>query len=391
MITRVTCQAAFDRVFGCIDNGEVIAIENNGKPYMLTPKHAIAEDPNGAAINITDRKGVQIIGLGNPVIQLTTIGTGITFRESSDCTIDGITIKGIGPLRGAENEHSCAHVQFFGTNTGITIKNCHFLDAANHGCAALWGERRTSQCRFVNNVFKNGGNYARKGLKYDGAALAVGGEDITVEGNYIENWLRGIEHENSLTTPSSSRTIIASNRLVGCSWQSVIITPDSGKPNLPVFGEIILRDNIIIGTQSRVGQMSNTGVYISGANGLIATGNRIRNIAGGCGMLFDAQHGDIRDCLVASNVISDCDATGVQFSPGALGKCFDNVVRGNVLRRIYGRGVYVDGSGNFIEGNSVIDCYWEAYFSATSDRVFGDAKNDWSGNRSNRCAKQPNV
>lgn len=391
MIRNVCTQDQLEAAFKAVNHGDVIAIQSKALPYFLTPKHAIAEDPNGAAINITERKGVQIVGLGNPVIQLTSIGTGITFRESSDCTIDGITIKGTGPLRGAENEHSCAHVQFFGTNTGITIKNCQFLDAANHGIAHLWGERRTSQCRFVNNVFNNGGNYARKGLKYDGAALAVGGEDITVEGNYIENWLRGIEHENSLTTPSSNRCVIANNRVLRCAWQSILVTPDSGKPNMPEFSELIVRDNIIVGTGTRVGDMSNTGIYVSGATNAMITGNQVRDIAAGCGILLDAQHSDIRDCLVTDNIVRDCDRTGIQLSPGALGKCFDNVVRGNVLRRIHGRGIYVDGTGNFIEGNSVINCDWEPFYDRMKATMVGNPNNTWDMNSYDRCAEKPNC
>lgn len=334
------------KAFKQLNSGDVVLVYPG--TYTLHPTSK-PEDPWGAELVMENLCGVRIIGLGNPTLYCATHGSAILIRNCTDCSLDGLAFIGNGPLHGELNEISYAQVQFHAVNQRIAIEHCKFLDGSNHGIAHLWNERDISDCLFQHNLFKNGGNYARKNLQYDGAAWAVGGTNNRFIHNHVIDWLRGAEIQNGLPPTQSSNCIIAHNTFERCPWQTVLITPDCHPSDIPksvgTFDNIEVKDNTIIGTKTKVGSLCNTGIYVTGGRYMQITGNTIRDMADGIGILLQSEHTDIEDCLIESNTIVGVDRNGIHLMRGNNGTVRSCVVRGNVQRNIVAQKVYVQEPG----------------------------------------------
>jgi hypothetical protein len=385
--------AAFNRLNSgdtlIIHGGDIMSLPYDVKPDVADNQHASV---HGAAITIANKQNLHIIGAGQPIIRVRGHGTGILIRDCFNVTIGGITVHGEGVLRDPNNTISYALIMFYGANERICIRDCGIYYSGNHGIAHLWGKRLTCNSTFERNQFLTGGNYSRGGedgqtpLQFDGAALAVGGSRNRFVNNHVADWLRGIEIENPHETPSSY-SVIEGNLIERCTWQSILVTPD-GVPGTNMdrqFKSIRISNNIIIGTGTKTEKMSNTGIYVSGGDGIQIIGNQIRDIADGIGILLQSDHADLHDFLVLDNMIHDVDRTGIQLSTGASGVNRDNVVRGNLMRRIKGRGVYMEGTRHLLSDNNVIGCEWEPYYhlpALNSDIIGQD--NSWDD-----CKREP--
>lgn len=334
-------KAAFKR----LNSGDVVLIYPGD--YRLTPTNT-PESPYGAELVLQNVFGVRIVGLGRPSLTRVTHGSAILIHDCDNVRIENVAFIGPGILRGVENEISYALVQFYSLNRRIVIEHCMFLDGGNHGIAHLWGPRTTCDCLFQHNHFENGGNYSRKTLLYDGAACAVGGGNNRFLHNRVVNWLRGAEIENPFPPTQSSNCVIAHNTFERCPWQTILVTPDCAPSQIPqaigTFDNIHIKDNTIIGTKTKTEKVSNTGIYLTGGRFAQITGNVIRDIADGIGILFQAEHGDIEDCLIESNTIAGVDRNGIHLMRGSSGTVKRCVVRGNMLRSIAGAPLYAESS-----------------------------------------------
>lgn len=358
-----------------LQNGDILVL-NPGEYHLSPPDpEARPETAQGAAV-LHGKRNVRIVGVGNPTINLRNHGTGLLIHDCSDIEIDGIRFVGRGRLR-TENKSSFALLELYGTNTGIKVENCGFFESGNHGIAHLWGERRTSDSIFRDNVFRHGGNYARGAnrpgetpLQFDGAAIAVGGARNFFTGNRISDWLRGIEIENPYKT-SSDCCVIDGNLVERCTWQSILVTPDGlpGSGMAAFFKLIRITNNIIVGTGTRTEKVSNTGIYVTGGFAMHIVGNQISDIADGIGILLQTDHSEIKDCVISGNLIRNCDRTGIQLSRGQASSPHDNHVTGNTLRRIGGRGIFVEGVGNLVSRNDIVGVQWEPIYCIEPDNV----------------------
>ena len=376
-----------DKVNG-LQNGDTLLVHHGVYPVTPKPPEQFPESPLGAACAIKGKEDIRIVGFGNPIVQLTEHGDGLLIDGCKNVNVEGVTFQGAGVIRRPENKISYAMIQLYRDNARLAVKDCCFFDSGNHGIAQLWGPRGTSQSIFEGNVFARGGNYGRESLVADGAALAVGGNRNVFRNNHITDWLRGIEIENPFPASGSEHCVIERNLIERCTWQSILVTPD-GVPADRMFEQfrgIQICNNTIVGTTVRSEAISNCGIYVSGGLGFRIQDNHISRIADGIGILLQSDHGDIRDSLIAGNMIEDTDRTGIQFSTGVGGSVSQNVFHGNILRRIKGRGIAGEGTLNLVSLNQVFGCDYEPYYGLKKKQTTQWISNEW-----NDCKLWPNY
>lgn len=307
--------------------------------------------------NLTALKDVTIRGLGNPVLKMTDHGTGILINGCLRTTIEGLELQGCGPLL-TPNSLYFAAVQHAGINDGTTVRRCRFEGWGNHGIAHLDGPRTSDNGLYEDNTFINGGNYNHATLRGDGAAIAIGGWGTTIRGNRIVNWLRGIEVEASEPGHSTNDVVVENNRISECPGWSICVIPTHG--NAELFARHRYSGNIINGLPPGAMVPPNSGaqcgIYFGGGVGAIISDNLVTDIGNGNGIALIASWSDVREVVASGNQITRANRHSLCVSPGAAGKASNCTLLSNRISHGAGRGIYVEGEGNFISGNHVTDC-----------------------------------
>lgn len=227
----------------------------------------------------------------------------LTITNCHELTVQNATFKGPGKLT-TPNSIYYALAELRGVNSRITFRDCTFRDGGDHGIGHLNGDRTSThilveRCRFIG-----GGNYAApSGLIWDGAAVAVGGQDITVRDCYIEDWIRGVEIENPF---SDASFMIANNRIVHCSHAAVWITPTGflNKISGQVFTGNILMNEIGDGQVVPNG-FRPAGIVVRGGMDILIAHNQVFGVP--YGIFLDASTAPIDTVQVIGNNAQRCE------------------------------------------------------------------------------------
>jgi hypothetical protein len=346
-------------------------------PYMETPQEptdVLNQPAGGAALRLRDRRCVTIRGLGLPEIWFTTHGNGLAIENCSEIRIEGLKFRGAGLLT-EPKPYYFALLLLNGINESIVVRDCVFTESGNHGIGHLLGPRTTNNSVFENNRFLLGGHLKHPLLNRDGAAIALGGSGNLIYGNRIERWLRGMEFESGdfpgQDTPTA-RNIFSHNKLLQCWWQHVAVIPTHRQAAL--FDQILIEGNIIQGwgappdqTFDPEGIYSHEGIYVGGGVNTQIRGNDISDMWDGIGLRLTADWCDIRDALVTENRIRNVGRTGIHAvsipSQGTVQRCRFN---SNKIGPCGGRGIWINGDYNVVEGNGVHLCadtqLWEGVY-----------------------------
>jgi hypothetical protein len=346
-------------------------------PYMevpLEPVDVLDLQGGGAPLWLRDCRCVTIRGIGMPEIWFTSHGSGLCIENGTDILVEGIKFRGAGLLT-EPKLYYFALLLLSGINESITVRNCVFTESGNHGLGHLLGPRMTNNSLIENNRFLTGGHLNHPTLWRDGAAIALGGSGNMIYGNRVERWARGMEFESGnhpgLDAPTS-RNIFSHNKVLQCWWQHVVVMPTHQQAAL--FDQLLIEGNIIQGWGAQPEQsfdpnstFAHEGIYFAGGVNAQIRGNDISDMWDGIGLRMTADWSNIEDVLVTDNRIWNVDRTGIHAvcipEQSTLQRCR---FMSNKIGPCGGRGIWLNGDYNVIEGNGIHLCagteLWEGLF-----------------------------
>lgn len=246
-----------------------------------------------------------------PVIHVLS-GYNITLRRFS--------VQGPGPLRTTNSIYS-ALISLSGAYDGLRFERIALDGMPNHGVADL--DTRTGRnVSFVDCEARNGGNYGNStGLKWDGAAFAVGVPDVTYRDCIVKDCIRAFEMENPRGNVSFS---LDGCRVSRCSHVGAWVTPTGGQTNTKnqrFTGQIV---NCTFDLPAPIsGGFTPSGIVCTGGQDIILANNRVTGaiVNGerkGIGIMARADHAPLKRFIYSSNIVHDTEI-GIVFAAGIEG------------------------------------------------------------------------
>lgn len=144
---------------------------------------------DGDEIILDHAQDVIIEGWPDTVLVTKSTKPVIHVLAGSNITLRRFSVQGPGPLRGPNSIYS-ALISLSGAYDGLWFERIMTDRMPNHGIADL-DTRIGRNVTFVDCVATNGGNYGNStGLKWDGAAFAVGVENVTYRDCTVKDCIR---------------------------------------------------------------------------------------------------------------------------------------------------------------------------------------------------------
>lgn len=279
---------------------------------------------------LANLRDVVISGCPDTVLVCQTPDPIMTISACSNVTLRDLTFQGPGPLHEPNSVYS-ALVSLTGAYERLRFENVTLLNMANHGIADL-DTRIGHDVSFVRCQASNGGNYGNNtGLRWDGAAFAVGVEGVSYSHCKVTDCIRAFEMEN----PKGDCTFSLNHCYVSqCSHVCAWITPTGGETGTTGQRFTGSVTNCVFEAGALVpGGFNPSGIVCTGGTEIVIANNTVRGFRDGSGIQCRADHAPLRDFVITGNLLRDCKV-GLVFAAGIEGaKCPANSARltGNLV------------------------------------------------------------
>jgi hypothetical protein len=300
----------------------VAAIQDNDRlevlpgRYWTFTKGSPSQTPansNGPNSRITGKTNIVIVGIGQPVVYYTNVGTILQLWGVTDFLIDGLTFECTNKApNGSYVSNLVACVDVAGGSARGTVQNCKFLNPHDHGITpgiAMVGSRNMNSNVFCfNDYFYNLGqtNLVVGGPNgYDGTGIAPA-TGWWVENCYFERCLRGVEVQTN-----DGFDNFWGGGIINCIFRGNIESPIIfiGGVDADAITDWLVSGNQIF--QSPLpfdGSAKSAIALIGGGTGWITIdGNQIDERGNGLGYGINASAtlaGGMHDIIIENNVIS---------------------------------------------------------------------------------------
>ena len=291
--------------------------------------------------------GLNVTGLPGQTILTTPGSSRLGFMSGSSAGVfTGITFQAIAP-DAAAGVNGLIEIE---NSTGITFRQCQFLNAAGNGVAAIGSAVTIEDCLFKGATAaaihsQNGQGFIIRGNRIDGADNAgiriwrdsPGSDGTIISGNQIRkvDWKDGGngQNGNGISIYNADEVIVSDNHVSDCAFSAVRI--NTGK-NCQVRG------NVCLGS-------GETGIYSEFAfSGSVIADNTVDGAATGIAITNMDQGGHLATCT--GNIVRNSaphSATNPDAQPVGIYAEADVVVANNTVDTVPGAGI-VAGFGPYV-------------------------------------------
>jgi hypothetical protein len=332
---------SLERAFAESQNGDEITLQNG--LYRINP--ASPAGLFGAPLKLLNKTNITVKALGTKA-EILGPGPGefIILFGCSTVRFQGITFRSDNAP--VENQNWLySMIMLYGANEKLAFENCKFLNFGNHAISQLFGIKESTDVIVRNCFFADGGDRTIG----DGAAISGIGSRWLVESNRIERCLIGIEIEGQWGT--NRNITVRKNTIISPRGAGIVVFATSGKSS--DFSDIEISDNVI---QDAVRDTAEAAFPLGI---LVGGGERIRILRNvvdrtdNCGIMIHAQWADVRDTIVAGNVISNALFTGIQVYEFLDHRATNILVRSNIVVASGQVGIKVSGASIRVSGNTI--------------------------------------
>ena len=330
--------------FAAIQNGDLVTIRPGvyavTRPGMPDNSDDYANHTNATFVlkNLTN---VTIRGTG-AVLASTGLGNVLSIVDCERVRVEGLTFQG-GGMNPVIPEQICGEAVLWGTNLGLAFVNVRFQDFPNHGILVSQREKTSYNTMISGCTFTRGGTTNHTALTVDGAAVASTGPGMRVENCLFDLVARGVEIEGSGTLPKGPAVIVGNIFTNIVNQGIILLATDNKGTNL---NEVLISGNLIAMNKGPTTAQGQYGITASGGRRLQIIGNTVSRV-NNTGISLTTAHGDLRDCMISGNILTECGTSIAVADSNARG-LWDCTITGNLSVS----NSSVSGA-NIVSGNSI--------------------------------------